>query len=143
VGDANWRATLDANKQAFVQAWVERPAFQSAYGGLSNGAYVDALISHAGGFNGDRNALVSGLSNGSLTRATALRQIVDNEGFTTAKRNAMFVMSEYFGYLRRDPDEAGFNFWLQKLNQHNGNFEEAEMVKSFIVSGEYRNRFNQ
>ncbi|HSS22815.1 MAG TPA: carboxypeptidase regulatory-like domain-containing protein, partial [Pyrinomonadaceae bacterium] len=32
VGDANWRATLDANKQAFVQAWVERPAFQSAYG---------------------------------------------------------------------------------------------------------------
>ena len=48
---------------------------------------------------------------------------------------------EYFGYLRRDPDEIGYNFWLNKLNQHNGNFEQAEMVKSFIVSGEYRDRF--
>jgi hypothetical protein len=142
VGQANWRAILDANKQAFVDAWVTRPEFQSAYGGLSNAGYVDALISHAGGFNGDREALVNGLNTNTISRAAALRQIVDNEGFVSAKHNAMFVMMEYFGYLRRDPDEAGFDFWLQKLNQHNGNFEQAEMVKSFIVSGEYRNRFN-
>jgi len=72
-----------------------------------------------------------------------LRSIAENEQFVNAKRNEMFVMMEYFGYLRRDPDEAGFNFWLQKLNEHNGNFEQAEMVKSFIVSGEYRARFGQ
>jgi len=50
-------------------------------------------------------------------------------------------MMQYFGYLRRDPDTAGFDFWLSKLNQFNGNFEQAEMVKAFLVSGEYRNRF--
>jgi hypothetical protein len=36
---------------------------------------------------------------------------------------------------------AGYNFWLAKLNQFNGNFINAEMVKAFIVSSEYRQRF--
>ena len=56
---------------------------------------------------------------------------------------------QYFGYLRRNPDDppeagldfGGYNFWLGKLNQFNGNFVNAEMVKAFIVSGEYKQRF--
>jgi Domain of unknown function (DUF4214) len=141
VGRAGWPEQLEANKQAFVEAWVGRAEFRAAYDGLSNAAFVDALISHSGGFNGDRNALVNGLNANALSRASALRQISENEGFAGAKRNATFVMMEYFGYLRRDPDESGYNFWLQKLNEHAGNFEQAEMVKAFIVSGEYRRRF--
>jgi hypothetical protein len=56
---------------------------------------------------------------------------------------------QYFGYLRRDPDAApdnnfnGFNFWLTKLNQFKGDFHRAEMVKGFLLSGEYRARFGQ
>jgi len=142
VGRANWAQLLESNKQAFVAAWLDRADFRAAYGGLANDAYVDALISHAGaGFNGDRTALVSGLNSNSLTRAAVLRQVVENEGFVRAKHNEMFVMMEYFGYLRRDPDQAGYNFWLNKLNQFDGNFERAEMVKAFINSGEYRDRF--
>jgi predicted extracellular nuclease len=141
VGTTNWSQQLAANKQAFLNDWITRPEFRTLYDGMNNSQYVDALISHAGGFNGDRDALVNGLNQSTLTRAAALRAVAENDGFNTAKRNGMFVMMEYFGYLRRDPDEDGFNFWLNKLNQHNGNFEQAEMVKSFIVSGEYRNRF--
>jgi hypothetical protein len=56
---------------------------------------------------------------------------------------------QYFGYLRRNPNDApeqglnfdGYNFWLGKLNQFNGNFVNAEMVKAFIISSEYRQRF--
>ena len=48
---------------------------------------------------------------------------------------------EYFGYLRRDPDAEGYNHWLQKLNDFNGDFVRAEMVKAFITSTEYRQRF--
>jgi hypothetical protein len=54
---------------------------------------------------------------------------------------------EYFGYLRRNPNDApdsdysGYEFWLSKLNQFNGNFINAEMVKAFIGSAEYRRRF--
>jgi len=59
------------------------------------------------------------------------------------------VLMQYFGYLRRDPDTApdsdlsGYDFWLQKLNAFNGDFQKAEMVKAFINSSEYRLRFGQ
>ena len=63
------------------------------------------------------------------------------------EKNRAFVLMEYFGYLRRDPDAApdtdfsGYNFWLGKLNEFNGNFIQAEMVKAFLDSIEYRTRF--
>lgn len=142
VGQGDWARQLETNKEAFIAAWVARPTFRAAYDNLPNDAFVDTLISHTGGgFNGDRSALISGMANGTMTREAVLRQVAENEGFVRAKSNQMFVMMEYFGYLRRDPDENGYQFWLNKLNQFNGNFEQAEMVKSFIVSGEYRNRF--
>ena len=144
VGRADWAQQLESNKQAFVDAWVQRAAFRAAFDGLPNTAFVDRVISHAGaGFNGNRDALVSGLNDGSLTRAVVLRQVVENEGFISAKHNETFVMMEYFGYLRRDPDESGYQFWLNKLNQFGGNFIQAEMVKAFITSGEYRSRFSR
>jgi hypothetical protein len=75
------------------------------------------------------------------TRAEVLRSIAEDQRFVDRKFNEAFVMMEYFGYLRRDPDQSGFAFWLNKLNEFGGNFEQAEMVKAFIVSGEYRGRF--
>ena len=121
----------------------ERPSFRSVYDGLGNDLYVDTLINQTRVIftANERNALVSSLTDGTLSRAGVLRRIAEDERFVNAKRNEAFVMMEYFGYLRRDPDESGYAFWLNKLNQFNGNFEQAEMVKAFIVSGEYRNRF--
>jgi hypothetical protein len=145
VGVGNWQEDLEANKQAFINAWVQRPEFQAAYGGLSNEGYVDTLINHTGVVFSisERNNLVEGLNRGSLSRAGALRTIAENEHFVSAKRNAAFVMMQYYGYLRRDYDASGYQFWLNKLNQFGGNFEQAEMVKAFLVSGEYRQRFVQ
>jgi glucose/arabinose dehydrogenase len=143
VGRTGWEALLEANKQAFLNAWVQRAAFVNAYGALSDDAYVDTLIGHTGVTftGGERNALVNSLINHTATRAGVLRQIVEDGRFVSAKFNQTFVMMEYFGYLRRDPDAAGYQFWLDKLNQFGGNFEQADMVKAFIVSGEYRDRF--
>jgi len=76
-----------------------------------------------------------------MTRGEVLRNIAENGPFVNAKFNETFVMMEYFGYLRRHVDASGFAFWLNKLNEFNGNFEQAEMVKAFIVSAEYRRRF--
>ncbi len=76
-----------------------------------------------------------------MTRAQVLRAIAESEELNTREFNSAFVTMEYFGYLRRDPDTAGFNFWLNKLNAFNGNFQNAEMVKAFISSSEYRQRF--
>jgi predicted extracellular nuclease len=143
VGRTGWEQLLTANKQAFLADWVNRPAFRAAYDLLTDDRYVDALIAHTGvNFTAsERDALVNGLTFGTLTRGGVLQRIAEDERFVAAKRDETFVMMEYFGYLRRDPDASGFQFWLNKLNQFGGNFEQAEMVKAFIVSGEYRSRF--
>jgi hypothetical protein len=143
VGRTGWENQLETNKQAFVNAWVQRAAFVSAYGSLADDVYVDTLISHTGVTftTSERNALVNSLVNRTATRAGVLRQIAEDSRFTALKSNQTFVMMEYFGYLRRDPDTSGYNFWLGKLNQFGGNFEQAEMVKAFIQSLEYRDRF--
>jgi hypothetical protein len=67
--------------------------------------------------------------------------VADANTVRAAERNAAFVLMEYLGYLRRDPDQGGYDFWLKKLLEHNGNFVTAEMVKAFITSAEYRQRF--
>jgi uncharacterized protein (TIGR03118 family) len=91
--------------------------------------------------NAFRDALVAGLNGATLTRAGVLRAIAETEELQTREFNTAFVTMEYFGYLRRDPDTAGFTFWLNKLNGANGDFIKAEMVKAFLTSIEYRQRF--
>ena len=76
-----------------------------------------------------------------LTRAQVLRVVAEFDEQKAAEFNRAFVLMEYFGYLRRAPDEADYNFWLGKLNSFNGDYVAAEMVKAFINSAEYRRRF--
>ena len=96
-----------------------------------------------------RDSLVAGLTAGTETRATVLRKVAEAEELGLREFNRAFVLMEYFGYLRRNPDDPpdnnldGYNFWLNKLNEFNGDFRRAEMVKAFITSGEYRSRFGQ
>jgi hypothetical protein len=81
------------------------------------------------------------------TRAGVLFFVAEHQEFQRRRVNPSFVLMQYFGYLRRNPNGApdvnfdGYNFWLSKLNNHGGNFVSAEMVKAFITSGEYRGRF--
>jgi uncharacterized protein (TIGR03118 family) len=88
-----------------------------------------------------RDSLVNGLNAATETRATVLRRISESADATNFEFNRAFVTMQYFGYLRRDADVAGLNFWLNKLNSFGGNFTAAEMVKAFITSTEYRQRF--
>lgn len=145
VGRNGWEQQLLLNKQAFVAAFVQRAEFQAAFDSLSNENYVDSLIAHTrvAFSESERAVFVSDLAGGRLTRAAVLLRIAGDDRFVSSKRNETFVMMQYFGYLRRDPDDSGYQFWLDKLNQFGGNFEQAEMVKAFIVSGEYRARFTR
>jgi uncharacterized protein (TIGR03118 family) len=90
-----------------------------------------------------RNSLVAGLNGATETRATVLRKVSEYAFLKQREFNAAFVTMEYFGYLRRDTrdDPDGFNFWLNKLRSFNGDFVASEMVKAFISSIEYRQRF--
>ena len=75
-----------------------------------------------------------------------MRRVAENVALVEQEKNKAFVLMQYFGYLRRnpndvDPDHTGYDFWLQKLISFNGNFINAEMVKAFLDSTEYRARF--
>jgi hypothetical protein len=153
VGAQGWEAVLDANKTAFALAFVQRPAFQAAFpSNMTAQQFVDKLDNNAGQVltSSEKSALVAilgGTPADFAKRGTVLRSVAENPLLSQRNFNKMFVLTQYFGYLRRNPDDApdgnfdGFNFWLNKLNQFNGDFIQAEMVKAFIVSNEYLNRF--
>jgi hypothetical protein len=111
--------------------------------------FVDSLYAHAGitPTSTERQAAIDEFNNPSGARGRVLRRVAESTALNNREKNRAFVLMEYFGYLRRNPDDPpdnnldGYNFWLNKLNQFNGNYIEAEMVKAFITSGEYRQRF--
>ena len=147
-----WQATLEDNKQAFLSEFVERSRFTSAFpDSITPDQFVDALNSHAGNplSSAERDQLASDLSSQTKSRAEVLRAIAEHPNLVNAEFDHAFVLMQYFGYLRRDPnsgadsDFSGYNFWLNKLDAFNGDFTQAEMVKAFIGSGEYRQRFAQ
>jgi Tol biopolymer transport system component len=152
VGVPGWEEQLEANKRAFVEDFVIRPEFLLAYPWtMPNALFVDALNTNTGGSltQAERDALVAGLTSGTLTRAAVLRAVAENAAFTRRETNRAFVLMQYFGYMRRSPadppdsDFSGWQFWLNKLNEFNGNYIQAEMVKAFITSDEYRKRFGR
>jgi hypothetical protein len=150
VGQAGWEQVLETNKQSFISAFVQRTRFITAYpASLTPAQFVDTLNTNAGNplSPAERNQLVSDLTNSVKTRAQVLRAVAEDTDLNQAEKNRAFVLMQYFGYLRRNPnnapdaDHTGYDFWLGKLNEFNGNFVNAEMVKAFLVAGEYRHRF--
>ena len=157
VGIGNWQAQLEANKVAFALAFVSRDRFMTAFPTtMTPTQFVDALYANGGVTPGaaERTSVINefagaGNTTDTAARGRALRRVAENSLLNQQETNRAFVLMQYFGYLRRNPNDApeagldfaGYNFWLSKLNQFNGNFVNAEMVKAFINSGEYRQRF--
>jgi hypothetical protein len=150
VGQPNWQTVLENNKIAYASDFVSRPRFTNLYPASKTAAeFVDALNANAGNAlsPSERNQLVSDLSGGLKTRAQVVRAVAEDPDLSSAEKNKAFVLMQYVGYLRRDPnsgndtDYTGYDFWLTKLNQFGGDFHAAQMVRSFIVSGEYLGRF--
>jgi hypothetical protein len=152
VGAPGWEQQLESNRQALLDEFVQRPAFLARYpASLTPEQFVDALNQNAGGVLSptERDALVAELRGGTRTRAQVLRAVAEDADLRAREFNKAFVLMQYFGYLRRNPDDppdtdfTGYNFWLQKLNEHNGDFVQSEMVKSFLLAAEYRARFGR
>jgi hypothetical protein len=150
VGAAGWEQKLEQNKQTYFTQLAASANFAALYPQtLTPEQFVDALNANAGGAlsQSERDALVADLKSSAKTRAQVLRAVAEDADLSKAEFNKAFVLMQYFGYLRRDPDAApnsdfsGYNFWLGKLDEFNGNYIAAEMVKAFLDSIEYRKRF--
>ena len=154
-------AEANARRAAFAANFVQRPEFTNTYGAMTNSAYVNALMNGGLGqgynltsivtpdpLNPDgptkitltTNDLINGLNTSTLTKAQVLRAIVQSDQISLALEvvNA-FVASQYYGYLRREPDAGGFNGWVTYLKNNPNDFR--TMVHGFVDSTEYRSRF--
>ena len=148
-------AELFQKKGAFTNAFVLRPEFMTTYNGLNNSQYVTTLMGRyslttittpdPAAPDGTTKVTLSStdlqnrLTAGTLTRAQVLRAIADSDQVFNLEFNGAFVAMQYFGYLRRSPDAAGFNAWLTFLNAHPT--DSRTMVNGFMNSTEYRLRF--
>ena len=151
---------INANKRAFIDQFVNTPDFKASYDSLSNQQFVDKLFATTAiaPTDAERSTLVSGMNTGAETRSSVVFKVVDGtqtvtdgalifntrygQAFYDQEFDAAFVFMEYVGYLQRNPDQAGYEYWLGKLKLY-GNWVDAEMVLSFILSPEYRLRFAQ
>ena len=150
VGKGDWQTQLAANKQALFDDFVRRPEFLAVYPeSMTAEQYADALFRTAGlvPTPAERQAVVDEFLTPEHARARALRRVAESEALTRREFRPAFVLMQYFGYLRRNPDDApdsdfsGFDFWLSKLEQFGGDYQRAQMVKAFLDSAEYRQRF--
>lgn len=141
---------LDAMKQAYSEDFVGRSEFVAKYAANSTAeSFVDALLANVRQASGidlssQRAALITRYNAGSSlnqSRSFAVRELIEGASFRQTEYNSAFVLTEYFGYLRRDPDQGGYAFWLNVLNNREpGNFR--GMVCAFITSTEYQQRFS-
>lgn len=133
---------LDANKEAYVLEFMNRAEFKNLYDSTLNNptAYVDKLLQTAMLPNHPRRAeWITGLTNGTLTRAQVLRQFNESAEVFTKYYNEAFIVMNYFGFLRRNPD-AAYQAWIQIFNNTN---DDRVIINGFINSQEYRARFGQ
>jgi hypothetical protein len=147
VGAPRWEQTLENNKNKFANEFAARSRFITAFPpGITSEQFVGALNSNAGGVlsQEESNKLLTELTSGAKTRADVLRSVAEDADLAQAEFNKAFVLMQFFGYLGRNPNDvpdanfSGYNFWLNKLNEFKGNFIDAEMVKAFLSSSEYR-----
>ena len=157
VGEPDWEQLLQNNRNAFAALFVATQRFTNAYPStMPPDSFVDALFANANftPTTAERAAAIDEFGGAATSaeeaaRARVLLQVAENPALAQQEFNKAFVLIQYFAYLRRDPNAApdtdftGYNFWLAKLNQFNGNFIDAEMVKAFLSAGEYRQRFAQ
>jgi hypothetical protein len=139
IGGAN----LEQSKQAFADEWVTRAAFTTVYPTTQTPEqFVNKLFDTAGltPFTTERQTQIDAMKNNGKTRAQVLRDVIEIQVFKDREFNPAFVLMQYFGYLRRDADDGGFNFWLNVLNNREPNNFRG-MVCSFITSREYQERF--
>ena len=153
VGIGNWQQQLDDNKNAYALEFVQRSRFTLAYPlTMTADEFVSKLDQNTGGAlsvleRSQLRAMLGATPEDPTKRAAVVQAVADDPELRAAELNRAFVLMQYFGYLRRNPDDpqdvdyGGWKFWLDKLNQFNGNFAQAEMVKAFITSIEYRQRF--
>ena len=140
---------LDQSKSAYALTFVQRQAFLDKYKqGLTAAEFVDSLLASiltnsGADLSSQRDSLISMYDGTNTGRAKIVKTVADASPLVDAEYNRSFVLMEYFGYLRRDPDQDGLAFWLGQVNRYplRDTRIQQGMACAFITSAEYQLRF--
>jgi hypothetical protein len=80
----------------------------------------------------------SQLDSGAMTRGQVMLALSESDEFKASVGNETVVAITYAGMLRREPEKAGYDYWVGYLDS--GNSLQA-MVGGFPTTPEYRGRF--
>lgn len=137
-------ASLNQGKLAFAHLFASRTEFTNRYpASLTPAQFVDAVLTtvqQGTGVtynSGQRSSFITDANSGG--RGLMLKSLAEDGAFKAAVFNRAFVLTQYFGYLRRDPDQGGYDFWVGVLNSQPNNFR--GMVCAFLTATEYQQRF--
>lgn len=138
----------DDARNAFMLAFVQRPEFKKRFPETMKPAeFVDAVLSsltqNANVDLGSLRTELLDLADDPNGRVAVLTKVIAQQPLLDAQYNQSLILSHYFAYLRRDPDDSGFATWLNTIK--NKPLRDADIARSvtcgFLNSAEYQNRF--
>jgi hypothetical protein len=161
--------TTDAEQEArradFISRFMALPEFTNIYQGLTSSAQAAQFIAtleqrarvtlpaSANTEPGQpsqygRQQLIDLMASGQFTAAQTLRAFIEQKVVWDTYFYRAFVAMQYFGYLRRDPEPAGYDDWVRVLTFGDaptgiqpGDFR--HLIFGFVYSVEYRERFGR
>src|ERR1043165_5638823 len=146
---ANQKSELEAMRLALASAFVDRAEFKRKFpAAMKPGEVVDSLLATVAQSTGvdlasDRSLLIGLLDDAINGRAAVLTRLASDQRVIDGNYNQALVLFQYFTYLRRNPDEAGFNAWVNTLKSKPLRDPDAAraLICNFLNSAEYQNRF--
>jgi hypothetical protein len=153
---------LEANRAAFISAFMAKPEFTAIYSGLLTPANASQFIAKLEEKaqatlpatvpptqpgqppQYGRDELIQKMASGQFTAAQTLRAFIEQKAIFDAFFYRAFVAMQYFGYLNRDPEAAGYDDWVDVLTNGRGNIPPGDyrhLIFGFVYSVEYRNKF--
>jgi hypothetical protein len=142
-------AEVERSRMAFIVAFVQRPEFKRRYApAVRSSEFVDAVLlslvqNSSVDLTAMRNELIALADDPSAGRAAVLAKVIGQHSVIDAQYYHALILSHYFGYLRRDPDDSGYATWLNFIK--NKPLRDADTARAmtcgFMNSVEYQERF--
>ena len=124
-----------------AQNFFNSPEFTNTYGALTNDQYINLVYQNVLGRAPDPdgyNFYLTHLNNGTLTKGQMMIGFSESAEFQNITSNESFVVGVYVGLLKRTPEAAGLDFYVDLLD---GGTPRSDIVPGFFNSPEYRSRF--
>ena len=159
-------AEQEARRADFIARFMALPEFNANFSGLtdspSDAAALIAKLEQVGRVTlpasattdpgqppqYGRQQLIDLMANGQFTAAQTVRAFIEQKIVWDTYFYRAFVAMQYFGYLHRDPEPAGYDDWVRVLTFGDaptgiqpGDYR--HLIFGFVYSVEYRERFGR